>query len=116
LVLQVPESRLEEAVSAQRAVLRDFPLLGVGLGVSAWSGAIDVRTLVRWRIEVVQLAQACQQAVLEPHGRALVAGLVAGLRAGLGPAALVVAEEPLNSAVADALSDCGVRWSDAASR
>jgi len=116
LVLQVPESRLEEAVSAQRAALRDFPLLGVGLGVSAWSGAIDVRTLVRWRIEVVQLAQACQQAVLEPHGRALVAGLVAGLRAGLGPAALVVAEEPLSSAVADALSDCGVRWSDAASR
>jgi hypothetical protein len=111
-VLQVPEGRLEEAVSAQRAVLGEFPLLGVGLGVSAWSGAIDVRTLVRWRIEVVQLAQACQQATLEPHGRALVAGLVAGLQAGLGPAALVVAEEPLSSAVADALSDCGVRWSD----
>ncbi|MCW2699434.1 MAG: hypothetical protein JWQ45_969 [Blastococcus sp.] len=116
IVLQVPERRLEEAVSAERAVLGEFPLLGVGLGVSSWSGALDVRTLVRWRIEVVQLAQACQQAVLEPQGRAVVAGLVAGLEAGLGSAGLVVAEEPVNGAVADALRACGVRWSDGAAR
>ncbi len=111
LVVQVPEERLAEAIAAERAVLGQLPLLGVRLGVHAWSGAIDVRTLVRCQVQVVELSQACVHEVVRPEGAALVTGLVAGLRAGLGPDALVVADEPRSAAVREALVGCGVSWS-----
>jgi hypothetical protein len=82
----------------------------VSLGVHAWSGAIDVRTLVRCQVEVVELSPACVQEVLRPDGSALVTGLVAGLRAGLGPDALVMADEPRDGEVRRALAACGVPW------
>jgi hypothetical protein len=110
LVLQVPEDRLADALAAERAVLGQLTLLGVRLGVHAWSGAIDVRTLVRCLVEVVELSPACVQEVLRPDGAALVTGLVAGLRAGLGPDALVMADEPRDGAVRQALAACGVPW------
>jgi hypothetical protein len=113
LQLQVPEPRLAEAVSAQRAVLGELVSLGVGLGVSEWTGLIDVRALVRWHVGLVELSPRWEQDVLDPDGAAAVAGLVAGLRAGLGPSALVVAEKPENAAACSALVACGVQWTAA---
>jgi hypothetical protein len=110
LVVHVPEERLAEAIAAERAVLGQLPLLGVRLGVHAWSGGIDVRTLVRCQVHVVELSPACVQEVLRPEGAALVTGLVAGLRAGLGPDALVVANDPREDGVREALRRCGVTW------
>jgi hypothetical protein len=110
LLLQVPEPRLAEAVSAQRAVLGELVALGVGLGVSTWTGLIDVRALVRWRIGLVELSSRWEQDVLDPDGAAAVTGLVAGLRAGLGPAALMVADQPEDARSRAALAACGVQW------
>jgi hypothetical protein len=110
LLLQVPEPRLAEAVSAQRAVLGELVGLRVGLGVSDWTGLLDVRALVRWQVGLVELSPRWERDVLDPDGAAAVAGLVAGLRTGLGPAALVVAEEPADTASCAALLACGVEW------
>lgn len=113
VLLQVPEPRLAEAVSAQRAVLGELIALGVGLGVSDWTGLIDVRALVRWRVGLVELSPRWEQDVRDPADAAAVTGLVAGLRAGLGPAALVVADQPEDAQSHAALAACGVEWTAA---
>jgi hypothetical protein len=111
LVLGVPEARLDEAVSAQRAALSELPALGVALGVVDWTGRLDVRTLVHWRIGIVELSTEWHRDVLLPEGAAMISGLVAGLRAGLGDAALVLTDRPRDVPAAATLADCGVRWS-----
>jgi hypothetical protein len=111
LLLQVPEPRLAEAVSAQRAVLGELVDRGVMLGVSEWTGQLDVRTLVRWRIGLVGLSPVWERDVLDPEGAAAVTAMVAGLRAGIGPAALPVADEPDDARSRAALAACGVQWS-----
>jgi hypothetical protein len=110
LVLQVPEQRLEEAIAADRAVLGWLTAAGVGLGVSGWSGRIDVRALTRSGVGLVELAPACQQAVTEPDGTALLTGLVAGLRAGLGRQPFVVAGDPDEILPTSGLEACGIVW------
>jgi hypothetical protein len=110
LLLQVPEPRLGEAVSAQRAVLGELVALGVALGVSDWTGVIDVRALVRWRIGLVELSSHWEQDVLDPAGFAAVTAMAAGLRAGIGPTALLVADEPDDARARSALAACGVQW------
>jgi hypothetical protein len=115
LVLQVPEERLAEAVAADRAVLRRLASAGVGLGVSGWSGRIDVRTLVRRRVGLVELSPQTQQEVSRPDGAALVTGLVAGLTAGLGPHVHVVADDPQETTVTSRLISCGVEWAASSS-
>lgn len=116
LVLGVPEGRLDEAVSAQRAALHELAGLGVGLGVLDWTGRVDVRTLVRWRVGIVELSPDWHRDVLLPEGAAMITGLVAGLRAGLGDAAVVLIDRPDDATVASALADCGVRWTAPARR
>lgn len=109
-VVHVPEARLAEALSAQRAVLRELAASGVALGVAGWSGRIDVPTLVRSGIALVELAPSTQRAASGPEGAALVTGLVAGLRAGLGDGAVVVAEDSRDAETNSSLSACGVTW------
>ncbi|MGY1667506.1 hypothetical protein [Geodermatophilus sp. SYSU D00696] len=110
VVLQVPEARLAEILVAERAVLHRLSESEVRLAVSAWSGRIEVPALVRWHIGLVELSPTTQQEVLRPEGAALVTALTAGLHAGLGPAALVVAEWSYDPQVRAALSSCGVLW------
>ncbi|SDF22663.1 hypothetical protein SAMN05660485_02937 [Blastococcus fimeti] len=93
LVLSVPEGRLVEALAAQRSVLGRLSDAGVGLGVSDWSGQLDPAALVRAGVALVELSAAAQRDAARPDGAARVAGLIAGLHAGLGPAAVVVADD-----------------------
>jgi hypothetical protein len=110
LLLQVPEPRLADSVSAQRAVLGELVGLGVRLGVSDWTGLLDVRALVRWRIGLVELSARWEEDVLELGGAAAVTATVAGLRAGIGPTALLVADRPEDARSRTALAGCGVQW------
>jgi hypothetical protein len=82
----------------------------VGLSVAGWTGRLDVRTLVHWQVAIVELSAEWHRDVLLPEGAAMLAGLVAGLRAGLGEAAFVVSDRPQDVTAASALADCGVRW------
>jgi hypothetical protein len=109
-VLQVPEQRLEAEATAQRALVRDLPGSGIGLAVADWTGLLDVRSLVRLQVELVELSPRWGQDVLLPEGTGALAGLVAGLRAGLGSHATVIAEQPTDPRVTRALVASGVQW------
>ncbi len=109
-VLQVPERRLKAEAAAQRALVRDLPGSGVGLAVADWTGLLDVRSLVRLRVELVELSPRWGQDVLLPEGTAALAGLVAGLRAGLGSHATVIADQPTDFRATRALVASGVEW------
>lgn len=110
LGLQVPEDRLEEAIAAQRTALRALRAGGVEVGVSDWTGRIDVPTLVRADVGLIELSASCQRAVAQLDGAALVAGLVAGLRAGLGARALIVAEDLGEELLTSVLNARGIVW------
>ncbi|MGY1740276.1 MULTISPECIES: hypothetical protein [unclassified Blastococcus] len=108
LVLAVPERRLLSALTAERAVLRELALREVPLAVAGWSGLIDVPTLVRGGIGLVLLSAETQRAVVRPDGAALLAGLAAGLRAGLGDTATVFSVDAEEGSVTSALQTCGI--------
>jgi hypothetical protein len=107
-IIAVPEGRLRMALTAERAVLRQLARQDVSLAVTDWTGAIDVPTLVRGGIGLVLVATETQRSVTRPEGAALLAGLVAGLRAGLGEAATVLAVDPEAGSVTAALEACGI--------